>query len=283
MKKQGCSVALGFFDGVHMAHKEVLCTAVSANEHSIAVIINRPGGKKLITQSLKQKAILDLGISEIIEFAFDEIKNLSCEEFVIGILKNKLGAQTAVCGCNFHFGHGGTGDSGVLETFCKREGIRTYVTPPVIHNGIFVSSTKIRELLSAGELKQANELLTRPFSYDFEVAHGEMRGRKMGFPTINQAFESEFFTPKSGVYASKVIARSKEYIGVTNIGIRPTFGSTSLLSETNILDFNGDLYGQKVLVFLYEYLRPEEKYESMESLKQQIFKDSQKAKQMLKI
>jgi len=276
--KEKISAALGFFDGVHMAHKQVLSQAANVCPRSIAVIINRPGGKKLITQALKYEAIRSLGISDIAEFSFEEIRYLSCKDFIQKILAGKLNVTTAVCGYNFHFGHSGIGDSSTLEMLGSSSGIETIVTPPVIFDSTFVSSTRVRELLSEGNTSLANTLLTRPFGYDFKVINGVQLAGKHGFPTINQEFPDEFFIPEFGVYASETVINKKVCPSITNIGIRPTFEASKPLSETHVFDYSGDLYGQNVHVMLKKFIRAERKFSGVEELKKQVEKDMKNAR-----
>jgi len=279
-KQPKLAAALGFFDGVHMAHKAVLQMAADAGQESMALVIHRPGGPGLITPAQKQAAIYDTGVTHIKEYAFEDIRGLSCEEFVQNILKKELGLSVAVCGYNFHFGHGGTGDSDLLQTLCRKAGMEALVAPPVFYEGEAVSSTRVRTLLSQGDIEKANILLTRPFSYDFEIVHGQKMGRTLGAPTLNQYFSGNYCLPKFGVYASKVVIDGQTFYGATNIGMRPTVGSHRPVSETWMPDYQGgELYGQEISVALHHFIRAERTFEGVEALRTQIHADGQAAKE----
>lgn len=184
------------------------------------------------------------------------------------------------CGFNYRFGKNGGGDAELLKSLCSRYGIKCNITDEIFADGLPVSSTRIRLLLKEGDAEYAQRLLGRPFGYDFTVSEGNKIGRLMNTPTINQYFEDDFCIPKYGVYASIVKIEDKVYYGVTNIGVKPTVGSDVPLSEIRIADFDGDLYGKKVPVFLLKFIRPEKKFESLDALRAQIISDGQSAKQI---
>ena len=150
--------------------------------------------------------------------------------------------------------------------------------PAVVVGGEPVSSTRIRALIAAGEVKKAAELLGRPFGFDFTVVRGRQLGRQLGAPTVNQPFPQEFILPKFGVYASHVYVDGKQYYGVTNVGVKPTVGSDCALAETWIPDFSGDLYDQKIQVDLLEFVRPEKKFHDLSELRAEIFRNKESAK-----
>lgn len=152
------------------------------------------------------------------------------------------------------------------------------MTEEVDFCGLPVSSTRIRAALEQGRPEEANAMLGRPFCYDFTVVGGDRRGRKLGAPTINQFFPSGFVVPKFGVYASKTLVEGRYHPSVTNIGMRPTIGTQSLRSETYIMDFSGDLYGQNIEVSLLHFLRGEVRFESLDALRAQIAADAQAAR-----
>lgn len=278
------SVALGMFDGLHIAHAAVF-SAVMSNIGDMTPValtfdVNPKGSKKLLTKSAKLKIFEQFGAEELIELPFNEIKSLSPEDFVNIILAKKLKAKRVCCGFNYTFGKDKSGDAQTLRVLCEKQGIEVIVCEPVLDGETVISSTGIRDFLAQGDVKSAAKYLGRPFGYDYVVVHGQQRGRLMGTPTLNQHFPDDFFVPKFGVYASAVRYKGASYAGVTNIGVRPTVGSDFPLSETWIPDFSGDLYGETVEVFLLEYLRGEKKFSNMDMLRDAIKKDGERARSL---
>ncbi len=278
------AVALGFFDGLHKAHMTVLEKTLETahkggftpavlllDEHPRAVI---SGG---IVPSLQQTADRDERLRKmgftLFFVSFREIKDMSPEEFFAEILCDRFSCKAFVCGYNYSFGKKAAGNTDVLARLCKSRGMTLEVCPEFTVGGETVSSSFIRKAIENGEIERANEMLDFPFSFTSKVFTGDQRGRLLGSPTINQYLPEELITPKFGVYASKVYFDGKEYIGVTNIGSRPTFGVSSIRSETFIVDFSGDLYDRDVRIELYSFIRPERKFPDGDSLKQQIAED----------
>lgn len=286
-KNEYSAVALGNFDGVHMAHREVLKSAknysLDNNVKAVSLVFDvHPKNyfsKKvglLMTDEDRLNEIKKLGL-EIKTVSFEKVKDYEDEKFVSEILKGELKAKAVFCGYNYHFGVGGKADVEVLKKICKEYDIEVFVSDKVIFENEAVSSTKLRELLQSGEVEKANKLMNRTFSYSLEVVHGQKRGREMGYPTLNQYFPAELVIPKFGVYASLAEVDSKEYVSFTNIGSRPTFPENDVRSETHIFDFDGDLYGKKVRVSLYKFLRPEIKFTTPENLIKQLSTDKKTA------
>lgn len=170
------------------------------------------------------------------------------------------------------------GDAALLARLCGERGIEAVTVPPVEVDGRPVSASRIRRLIEAGEVKEAARLLGRPFTLDFNVVGGQKLGRLLGTPTINQPLPAHFVRPRFGVYASSVEVDGRVTHGVTNIGVRPTVGADAPLAETWIADFTGDLYGKAVPVSLVQFLRPEQKFESVEELQRQILRDGREAR-----
>ena len=276
-KKVNTSIALGTFDGVHLAHTAVINEALNSEftpavftfSQSPSGVIN--GGKvnALATKETKLRLLEKAGVEIVFCPSFLDFMQMSAEDFV-KMLFEKLGAKKIVCGFNFKFGAGAKGNPQLLKEMCKQYSVELKVVPPVINENLPISSTRIRGYIENGELSKARELLGHDFSYEFEVTNGNHLGTTWDIPTINQVFPSNFIIPKFGVYASKVIIDDKEYKSITNVGIKPTIGSKDICSETNIFDFTGDLYGQKVTVILKFFIRPERKFEDVEELKRAI-------------
>lgn len=284
--KENTVVALGNFDGLHIGHKAVLKNTIEIglkkNLKPVAMIFfnfpNRNDKLLLVSENDKINAIKKLGL-EVFLIDFCDISYYSPERFVKEILAEKLNAKEICCGYNYHFGRGGNATADDLNVLCNQNGLKLNISRKVLVGGVPISSSRIRELLKNGEIEKANSLLNDDFNYSFLVVDGDKRGRTIGFPTINQYFPHDFIVPKFGVYASVTTIDEKKYFGVTNIGSRPTIGTHDVRSETNIIGYNGNLYGKKINVSLKSYLREEMKFESIEQLKNQIENDTLKAKQ----
>lgn len=278
MKK---SIALGNFDGLHRGHLAVLGEAAQEGCEKLILQFSDPpaSAPKLITAAQKKELLDRLGFTPA-EISFARVRDLTPAEFFEEFLIKKLGVSLISCGNNFTFGRNRSGDVSVLRGLCEKYGTDLRVAEDCVYGGGLVSSTRIREAVSEGRITEANEMLGRPFAYDFTVVGGDKRGRLIGFPTINQFFGDGFTVPASGVYKSVVRIDGRDYAGVTNIGARPTFGSDSVRSETHILSFDGDLYGKNPLTQLIAYIRPVIKFGSAEELKAQILKDTETAGQL---
>lgn len=286
---EGAFVALGTFDGLHIGHKAVITAEKTEYQRKIVLMFNEhplvrlkgenPG--ELITQE-KAKTILDAwGVSpEYIDFS--EICDLSPETFVDEILIKRYNAKSLACGFNYRFGKNASANAEELMRLCAEREIKITVVDAINFENEPVSSSRIRKAIANGDMKAVKGMLGRYFSYDFPVAHGDERGRKLGLPTINQFFTDDFAVPEYGVYASFTKVNGEVYHSVTNIGIRPTIGNSEKRSETNIIGFDGDIYGQCPEVFLVEKIRNEMKFSSLDELKQQISKDREYALNILK-
>lgn len=289
-EKRRVLVALGTFDGLHIGHKRVLLSDTTEYDEKIALMFNEHPQKtlsgdvpdKLITDSKRSEILNEWGYKpEFIDFS--EISRLSPEEFIDEILVKKFNATALCCGFNYRFGKGAKGDVALLKRLCAEREIRLTVCEEVDFDDAPVSSTRIRESIRSGDIRTANKMLGRYFSYDFEVVHGDARGRTLGSPTINQFFSENFAVAEYGVYASFTIVEGKKYISVTNIGVRPTIeGVSEKRSETNIVGFSGDLYGQNIEVFLVEKLRGEMAFKSLDELSARISADREKATEIIK-
>ncbi len=280
------AIALGYFDGVHLGHRAVISSAQSRKQaglstcvFSFAVTTHNPksgkGRLNIATDTLKHELMRRLGVDYYIVPDFSELMGLSAPDFV-NLLITHFGVREVYCGANFRFGKGASGDAVLLRELCQRQGAQVFLVPDVLLDGQPVSSSRIRLLLGQGDVKKAGELLGRPYSFDFVVTQGRRLGRSIGAPTINQYFEPHLLVPRYGVYASYVCIGGKRLPAVTNIGVRPTVDTQSPpLSETCILDFDGDLYGKRVEVHLVRYLRPEQRFDSVDKLKIAVEQDIQ--------
>lgn len=288
--KEKSAVALGFFDGLHLGHIEVIQSALAKRELcSVIFTFNDktmlPKFKErqnIISYDFKIELLAKIGADYIFAPDFADLRDLSPEEFVEEILVKRLNAQFVACGYDFRFAKGGSADAEDLTRICKEKGIEVSVVPAVRVEGEPVSSTVIRGLIGDGDVKRANELLGYELTYILEVEHGKQNGKKMGFPTINQVIPDGMTVPKFGVYKSWTQLRGHSYPSITNIGVKPTIeldeGEERVpLMETHIIGYSGDLYGLKVRVSLREYMREEKRFDSMEELAKQLEKDKQAA------
>ncbi len=274
------ALALGTFDGVHLGHKAVL--NMPNGYKKIAVIFSIPPKavlsgepRSIMTVDTKIKTIKELGIDEVYTLEFEKIKDMLPFDFLC-FLKNEFSPSYISCGFNYRFGKNATGNTEILSRFCKENDIILKCNEPVCVSNEPVSSTRIRECLKTGEIELANKLLTQPFSFKAEVIEGDKRGRTIGFPTINQKYPSELIPIRFGVYKAKVKFDNKEYKGIVNVGIRPTFESKYIISETYIIDFSGDVYGKDVEIEPIKFIRDEVRFSSVKELKQQIALDIKK-------
>lgn len=213
---------------------------------------------------------------------FSAIKNWAPETFVERMLAGELRAKALCCGFNFRFGKDAVGTTADLSRIAKNHGMVVRVANPIDYDGQAISSTRIREALQQGDMVSADAMLGRPFSFDFPVVSGDRRGRLLGAPTLNQPFPEDYMLPRFGVYASLAFVEGRWHTAVTNLGIRPTVQSPIPLAETCILNYKGDLYGQRVEVALIRFIRPEKKFDSFEALSKAIHEDAQTATQMIK-
>lgn len=278
---EGAFIALGTFDGLHIGHKAVITSEKTEYDRKIALMFKEhpqltlrgkhPG---LLMTPQKEAELLKAWGVEAEYIDFKEVSSLSPEEFVDDILVKKYNARSLACGFNYRFGKGAQGDVQTLRALCAQREIKLTVVAEVDYEGEPVSSTRIRNAVSQGEMKAARDMLGRFYSYDFEVRHGDERGRILGSPTINQFFMKDFCVAEFGVYASFTIVDGKKYPSVTNIGVRPTIeGVSEKRSETNIIGFEGDLYGKHPEVFIVEKIRGELKFRTLDELSAQIAKD----------
>lgn len=275
-------VALGSFDGVHEGHAALILRAVDyAKRNKIysavwtfaddaSVLPNKKGVRVLTTLSEKLSLIASLGVDFALLEDFSHVCDYMPERFVSELLKRDCGAVCAVCGFNFRFGKNGLGDCDTLRELMSP--YECIVVPPVYKGGRLASSSAIRLLIEAGEIEEAALLLGRPFFIDFPVVRGKQLGRTIGIPTINQNFPEGHIIPKNGIYACTVDIGGDIFLGVSNVGVRPTVedGFRSINCETHIINYNGWLYGKNIKVSFYKRLRDEIKFSGVDDLKAQI-------------
>jgi riboflavin kinase / FMN adenylyltransferase len=274
-------VAVGMFDGVHLGHREVIRgsdTVLTFDPHPLAVLHPDATPKLLQSAQIKRDTIAGLGVDELVVIPFDrEFASKPPEQFVKEVLVERLGATHVSVGENFRFGRKAEGDPAFLSS---RTEFETRVVPLVEVHGETVSSSHIRGLVAAGEVKEAAAFLGGPFMFEGEVVHGDKRGRTLGFPTANIVPDDRLAVPGHGVYA----AWAHGYPAAVNVGVRPTFVTgRGLLIEAYLLDFDGDLYGQTLRVAFAERLRGEKRFESVDELVEQMGRDAQRAREICRV
>ena len=285
-------VTLGKFDGNHIGHQLLFDTAISLKEEGDSVVIftfNVPPARiiegkdeksvrSIQTHEERQLMIYPEGIDVVVEFPFNETtRSMSPEDFVKQILVDKMGVKAVVVGVDFCFGKNRAGNVETLKNLGKRYGFHVYPMDKVTYlvqgakEPQEVSSTLIKQEILKGNLTDVNAMLGSPFAITGEVLHGKHYGTTIGFPTINLAAPEDKILPPNGVYATKVCFDGRELLSITNVGIRPTFDDgTQRTVETNIFDFNEDIYGKTVRVEFYQFIRPERKFASSEELAAEI-------------
>jgi len=273
-------VAVGTFDGVHLGHREVIAgadTVLTFEPHPTAVV--RPGAEPRLLTNLRRKAQLvqSLGAEELVVITFEAaFAARSAQQFVDEVLVEALGATHVSVGENFRFGHKAQGDAELLRADAR---FQTRIVELLEVDGEVVSSSHIRGLVLGGAVEYAGHLLGDPFTIAGEVAHGDERGRELGYPTANLIPDAAYVTPGHGVYAA--LARTLDGGGApdavptaVSIGVRPTFvtGRGELI-EAFLLDFDGDLYGQTLELAFLKRLRGEKRFESVDALIEQMALD----------
>ncbi len=287
MKTQNRAVLLGLFDGVHLGHAAA-CKALSQSGAGRKTVytfrsaeLKTKGERRLILNDReKEQRLLSLGANEVIFAPFAEVRDYSPSEFVQKVIINELGADKVICGENFRFGKNALGDCDILRGLLQREGIAFEVVPTVMADGEVVSTTRIRGLLEQGDIRAANRLLGYKYFLEGTVLHGDARGRKMGIRTINTSFDGQKILPPGGVYSSDVIIGGKRYMGVTNVGVRPTFYQSGEIGiETHIIDFDGDVYSNTVSILFNKFYREEKKFSDVAALIDTIKGDIERRKE----
>ena len=281
-------IALGFFDGIHIGHSALLSEVSSVSAQygfSPAVIsfdihpdnlVFGNDSRLLFDSDQKRELIKSIhGIEEIILLEFtEELMHMEWDCF-LDYLLCEYAVKWIVIGYDFSFGYRGKGNAVLLEKYCLDHGIGCTVVPPVYLDGEVVSSTRIRKLISSGEIEKANDCLGHDYYISGTVVHGFQNGRKLGFPTANLAMPKELVIPRRGVYASTVLLENGTAVhAATNIGVRPTVCNGNMISvESYLLNFSGDLYGTVIRVYPRAFIRPEVHFSSFADLSNTINSD----------
>ena len=274
-------VALGFFDGIHKAHQKIIGSAVvEATEKGFksAVItldkspkeyFGKTSEESLTPTNKKNELLTSLGVDEVYYLEFNEkLQNLSAEEFINNILK-KLNVDKVFCGFDYRFGYKGLGTPDLI----KDNGIEVMVQEKQKIDEEKISTTVLKEFVKKGEFSKYKEYTGRYYSISGLVVKGRQLGRTINFPTANLELDGKYLLPETnGVYITKIKVNNNIYKSVTNIGYNPTVSDekNKKFIETHILDFDEDIYGEKIEIYFYEFLRKEQKFESFDHLKEQL-------------
>jgi riboflavin kinase/FMN adenylyltransferase len=296
--KTPTAIALGNFDGIHRGHQVVLrpileFAAQSADRPIPTVVTFHPhpraffSGKErpLLTPLAEKVEILSrLGIQQLVRLSFNQsLANLSPSDFVRRILVQSLDARYISVGSDFCFGYQRQGTTEDLCAIAQSFDIKVAVTPLLAQNDDRISSSRIRQALAIADLATVKQMLGRSYDLQGRVVEGQKLGRTLGFPTANLALPPDKLLPAHGVYGVRVKLSESDRWGVMNLGMRPTVAGQSLTAEVHLLDWEGDLYGRELGVSLELFIRPEQKFSSLDALKQQIQADCDRARQFFRL
>lgn len=278
-------VCLGGFDSVHKGHKSIIKKALKLKKRfncKLAVITiseeengeSVKDGKEVFTVAERAEIMRSLQVDELINCVFTkEFANKSALKFLNELCDNRV-IRAFVCGKDYRFGREGLGDTCLLKRYCNKRGILLRLVKfKKDYLNRKISTTKIKQCLTQGDIEQAEMFLGGKFFVTGTVMHGRGEGHQMGFPTANIIPKKNQIALKNGVYYTKILVDGKKYKALTNYGPAPTFDVENLLIESHILNFSGELYGKQVTVFFERFLRPIYKFKNEEELKQQINKD----------
>ena len=292
LMKERTIFALGFFDGVHLGHQALLhaCKALATQNSCQTGVVTFTAHPDMLvsgaapvllnTTEDRKKLLCAYGAEIVVALPFDRVlMNTPWADFLQQLLQ--MGAAGFVCGSDFRFGAGGHGTAETLQAFCQSHGLSCAVVPQQELEGVRISSTAIRSLLEQGDLEKANRFLGHAHVLSGTVIPGKQLGRTIGIPTANIRLAPGILVPKLGVYAASATVDGKTYAAVTNIGTRPTVDGDSVTVEPWLLDFDGDLYGKTLHLCLHAYLRPEQKFDSLDALQAEIRKNAAQTREIL--
>jgi riboflavin kinase/FMN adenylyltransferase len=292
---RGGVVALGNFDGFHLGHQAVAGAAIAQakaagrpaiiatfDPHPVRFFTPDAPWFRLTTLDQRQRLFEEAGADAMLVFDFDaSLAATTAEDFIVDLLIKRLGISAVITGEDFTFGKGRGGNIDVLRTLGGAHGMGSTAMGPVVDDGGIISSSRIRNALKEGDCATATALLTRPFTVEGVVQHGDKNGRLLGFPTANIDM-GHYLRPRYGIYAVKGrLADGRVLNGAANLGIRPTFDPPKELLEPHFFDFAEDLYGQNIEIEFHAFLRGEAKFDSMDALMAQMAKDCDEARRIL--
>lgn len=288
-------IALGFFDGVHTGHGQLMKAVKAAAERTGAVAaaftFDRSPTAVITGQPVPLLSTVEdriwlmqhcYGIEEVVVASFDAMQRMDWQDFIVQYLVRELKVVHVVAGHDFHFGYMGKGNPQRLKEKCRELGIGCDIISPVVQDGITVSSTYIRTLIAQGEMERAVQFLGHPHVLSGQVGHGKHIGSSaLGFPTVNLSIPDQVIVPAFGVYATKVHFGDQCRMAVTNVGVRPTVRDNDgrVTVEGFILDFSGDLYGQPLRMEFFHRLREEQKFPTLHALAVEIAHNAQQTRE----
>lgn len=278
--------SIGKCDGVHLGHQEIMrrvaadarqrglpALLISFDPHPTAVVAPDRLPRLIQTRRQKLDCLEQTGLTDFLILEFDEaLASLSGERFFGDVLLPRLRFAALFVGQNFRFGRERHGELELLRDIGQREGFAVHGVEPVVADGEIVSSSTIRDAVDAGEVERAARMLGRPFALSGEIVEGKGRGRELHFPTANLQVETELL-PRPGVYVTETVVLASRYPSVTNVGVRPTFSGRELTVESHLLDFDDDLYTERVEVRFLARIRDEMRFENPSELADQIARD----------
>jgi len=287
-------ITIGNFDGVHIGHQAIIhrmLQEAKPKDCPVIVVTLFPNPSDYFTPNIKKQylstpheksvRLFELGVDSVITFEFNrKFANLSPTTFISGLIDN-LGLGVLVVGPDFAIGKDRQGTRSVLEEIGRNNSFSIETVQPVIYKDQDVSSTKIRHFLDEGNVGRAAKLLGHHYTISGTVVHGSDRGSKLGLPTANLSYWRRKKKPAVGVYATHVMYNNRVFQGITNVGYRPTFEVQSLPNiETHILDFDGNIYGEKLTLAFIDKIRDEQKFDSVSAFLAQIDRDKAVARKL---
>lgn len=277
------AVAVGYFDGMHLGHQELVCqmmayansndlipTILTFDMHALRAV--GKGKQDLFPRAYTLQLAKETGVEIYADLPFEKIRELDPDRFAQEVLGERfLHADAVFCGTEFRYGkdRAGTTESLLLEG--KSNSFSVHVVESVTIGGEVISTTKIKELVKEGRIREANRMLGKPYSICGEVVHGNHLAQGMGFATANIEMPDDVLSPPKGVYLTQTIYNGERFRSITNIGTRPTItDDIKSTAETHILDFHYDIYGKNICVLFHDFIRPEQRFDSVEQLKKVV-------------
>ncbi len=290
MENKKIIYALGFFDGVHLGHQALLsaCRELAEKTGCKAGVVTFTSHPDTLVQGVtpalintpedRERLLKHFGMDHIVALPFDKALMAMPWQDFLHLLRENHNAAGFVCGHDFRFGNRGEGTAEMLAEACKEHNLPWSVVPAQTLGGTLVSSTHIRTLLEQGSMEEACKFLGHPHILTGQVGHGHQLGRTIGIPTANLALPEEIVPLRYGVYACMAYGDGKSYPAVVNVGSRPTVGGKTVKAEAWLLDFEGDLYGKVLTLAFHAFLRPEQKFASLEDLQAEIRKNGEQVR-----
>ena len=285
------AVVIGKFDGIHRGHRELLDRIIAKKNRGLDAVVftfdKSPAelftGKKipsLTTLEEKRRIFEFLGVDVLIEYPLtNETASIDPKDYITNILCKQCNMKYIAAGTDLSFGHMGKGDAKLVQEMALEYGYEAEIVDKILIDNDEVSSSLIRDVVASGDMLRAKELIGVPYAVSGIVSHGRKLGREMGFPTVNIEVPEEKLVPPYGVYFAEVSVEGRHFNGITNIGCKPTVtDSKQVYAETNILDFAEDVYGKRITVKLLHFSRPEQKFSSVDELKNRISIDMEECR-----